>query len=423
LKKDIANPSLIFIAVYLISIFCAIINIKNWGIDMDIRTFLILLIGGLEFVFISVLINNYYNKKFNYNNENTEIKEIKIDLFKIILIYIYSIAVLIILAINVFKIAGHYGTFNNLSQALTLFKQHTSYSIDESLPHYLLLLEKPIIIFAYLFLYFFINNLFSKKRTLKENIKKYWHYLIPVFCYIIQEFLSSNRLTILSLICAATVYSMILYNKKNNWEKEFSVKSIFKLFIILIIVLCLFFVSASFIGRINNNGLVDYITLYAGGSIECLNQFIKNPIESSNIIGKESFYYLIKNLYDYKIIHLNNMYTIHLEFRYYNSTMIGNVYTAYRRWIYDFGYIGMFILQGIMALFFNIYYNRIKYSKMKTKNFSIIIYGFMIYSVFLHPIDGYFYLQTIRIAFITTIILFIIIYYIVKILKIKKRSI
>jgi hypothetical protein len=76
-----------------------------------------------------------------------------------------------------------------------------------------------------------------------------------------------------------------------------------------------------------------------------------------------------------------------------------------------------------MALFFNIYYNRIKYSKMKTKNFSIIIYGFMIYSVFLHPIDGYFYLQTIRIAFITTIILFIIIYYIVKILKIKKRSI
>ncbi|MFU7518193.1 hypothetical protein, partial [Clostridium sp. HCS.1] len=73
-------------------------------------------------------------------------------------------------------------------------------------------------------------------------------------------------------------------------------KSIITIGIIGILVLVIFYLSASWVGRINNKNIIDYITLYCGGSIENLNLFIKSPPEASSIWGKESFYYLIKNL-------------------------------------------------------------------------------------------------------------------------------
>ena len=54
--------------------------------------------------------------------------------------------------------------------------------------------------------------------------------------------------------------------------------------------------------------MVDYITLYAGGSIECFNRFMQDENkQDSEIFGEESFYYLVKNLYDYNIIEMDNV--------------------------------------------------------------------------------------------------------------------
>jgi oligosaccharide repeat unit polymerase len=412
-NKDLIQPSVIFCLVYCVSIFCAILNVSKWNIQLEMKTFLILFLGAVEFIIISLLVNKHFEK----NSKSCEVIQknrsfkIEIEKYKVFIIAVYNVVMIGLLLYYVLNIASQFGEFNSLSEALTLFKQHTSYAKDAELPHLLLFAQKPIIVFAYIFMYLYIKNIiFNEENSILYNIFSKWYYLIPVVGYIIHEFINSNRLTILSLGFAAFTITLILYNIKNNWQKPIKMKSIVTIGIIGIIVLVVFYLSASWVGRINNKNLIDYITLYCGGSIENLNLFIKSPPEASSIWGKESFYYLIKNLHDYGIMPLSKMYPIHLEFRYYDGIMIGNVYTAYRRWLYDFGVAGMIILQGGMALFFNIFYNKIKYSVSKYLDFYIIIFSYMVYAIFLHPIDSYFYLQTVRLAFISTFVLFIIIY-------------
>lgn len=433
LEKDIMQPPVIFCAVYVFSIICAILNIDKWNIIFRNNTFLVLVLGGIEFVCICYAIHKLYNRKekaiesketcTKVENSKTESK-ITIKKYMVVLVCIYDIVILSLLLYNVLSIASQFGEFSNFTEALTLFKNNTSYNVNAEIPHYMNLLGKPVIIFAYIFLYIFLKNILVQEGKWYKKIFKNSYYLIPVFTYICYEFASSNRLTILSLAIGGFTMAMIILNQANNWQKIIKLKTIGKMILVAICGLIMFYFSASFVGRVNSKGLVDYITLYCGGSLECFNRFMQDSPEESDIIGKETFYYLIKNLDSYGIIDLENPYPIHLEFRYGNGEMIGNVYTAYRRWIYDFGIIGMVILQAIMAIFYQTFYEKIKkLSKQgKDTSFLTILYGYMSYPLFLHPIDGYLYLLTIRLAFITTLIMYSLAYIILLKLQIKKEK-
>lgn len=426
-KKDILQPAVIFLAVYTVSIFCAMVNVKSWGIDLKLETFLIILLGGIEFIAISYIINKLYLKKnvnsfkddieANKNQKDIEqeekIKKIKIQNWKLIAIIIYDIIVIMLLIKSIIDIANSFGQFSTFSQALSIYRANTSYNINASLPRIVALLLKPIFATAYIFLFVYIYNIIFTQGKIYKKLFKEAIYLIPVIIYIVQCLLQSNRLNIITVILAGFTMCLILWYEKNSWKKVIKIKNLVILAIVAILGLMMFYKSATLIGRKVSKNMFEYITMYCGGSIECLDLYIREPIEKTNIIGYETFSYFIRNLNDYHIIKLDKVPTPHLEWRYSNDIMVGNVYTAYRRWIYDFGYIGMVILQAIMAIFYNIYYNKIKYSKNKqsTYNIALILYGSFAYSLFTHPIDSTLYSFTCRLAFITQTITLIILYF------------
>lgn len=425
-KKDITQPAVVFLGMYVVSILCAVVNIENWHIELDIKTFLILLLGAIEFVGVCFLFYKLYERdnELDLNDNKVDYEKTrkvkKIAVWKIILICVYDIVVIGLLLYNVLNIASKYGTYNSLSQALNIFKEHTSYNIDASIPKYIGRLQKPIYAFAYIMMFFYIKEIVYSNQNILKVILKRAYYLIPSICFIIQEFLSSNRLSILSLLIGSFVMFMILWNEKHGWRKKVKLKYIGILAVLAILFLIVFYYSASLVGRKNSKNMIDYITLYCGGSIECLNQYIKYPQKRlDKPIGGESFYYLIKNLHDYGFIKLDKFYPIHLEFRFYKNIMIGNVYTAYRRWLNDFGIIGVIVLQGIMAGVYSLLYNKIKMVK-KYKDFAIILYGYIAYALFLHCIDGYLYLLVVRLAFLTTLLTFIVLYWFITSFSITK---
>lgn len=410
-KKDILQPAVIFIAMYTISIACACLNIRKWNIELNLTTFLVILIGAIEFIIINYLIYRKMRKRQNINNtENDYIKESNIDKWKLIIVLLFNITVIGLMLKNVLSIASQYGQFSGLSEALTIFKQHTSYSNDASLPKYMAWLQKFTYPLAYIMSFYYIKEIvFSEDKKLKTAIKKIY-YLIPAVCFVIQELLTSNRLSTLALCIGIFVMTILLVYEKEKWNKTIKLKSVLGIGCIACTLLISFYFSAKLVGRKNSKNMIDYITLYCGGSIDCLNLYFENPPSKENyIIGQESFYYFVKNLRDYKIINIEELPTIHLEFRYNENTMIGNVYTAYRRWINDFGFVGAFILQAIMAICYSYAYNKIKNIR-KEKDFCMIMYAYLAYPLFLHCIDGYFYLLTVRIAFVTTFIIFVLVY-------------
>lgn len=422
LDKDIINPGVIFAAMYVVSVGCAVININRWNIQMSWPAFAVLALGGVEFIGISILIYKYYKKKYFdvltvNNNENTsDVKRVSGIL--VIAICLYSIVAIGLMVKGILDIAGVFGEYHSFSEALTLYKYNASYTVQASLPSYVTIILKPVIACAYIMLFLFLKNMIFMEENIKQKIIKYWYYLLPVVLYILQRLMESNRGAIIDFVAAGITMYFILWNQRYGWKRLVSVKTILKLVVIACVGLILFYFSASLIGRINTKGLFEYITYYCGGSIECFNRYIQNPPAKSEIFGEETFYHLIVNLDSLGITNFNLQATQsgHFDFQYYNDVMIGNIYTAYRRWIQDFGILGAAILQAIMALFFNIFYQKIRVWRLRKKNneFAIILFSYLSYCIYLHPIDGYFYLETFSKSTIAVLVMLYVMYWIVK---------
>jgi oligosaccharide repeat unit polymerase len=411
--KDIFAPSLLFLISYVVSIGSAVLNIERWGIELHPVTFAVLLIGAIEFVGISLWIDRCYKKKTNLSADGKiqfagvePADEIKISAWKQVLTYLGCVVYCVLFYRQVQEIAVSAGGYQSFSEMLRLFKESTSVTLTASVPGWLAQMERIVMICAFIYLYFFLHNvIYCGNNPLVKRIFRNCALLIPFLTYMINGILNSDRLIILQTLVGAIVMIFILWVHRTG-KNNISWKTLLILAGTVCVGLLLFYWSAEKIGRITDKGIFEYITYYCGCGIECLNQFFEAPPEPSAIIGKETFYNLNLKLYNMGILELEEFYPIHLEFRYYGDVMLGNVYTAYRRWIYDFGFVGAAVLQGIMAAFMSVFYNHVKYGKSKNNGFWLIVYSYLAYTVVFHAYDGYLYIQYVSQTGLTTLILF-----------------
>ena len=175
INKDIFSPPLLFLLAYIVSVGCALFNVKLWNIEMIPTTFLVLLLGALEFITIGLLVDKRYQKKENLLHEENRKKLEEIDLpwWKLIFTAAFCCIYMILLYRNVMAIASRHGTYHNLAEALDIFKEETSVTLADSLPWWLGQLERIAMLCAYIFLYVFLVNLISQKGkyTKKKSSK------------------------------------------------------------------------------------------------------------------------------------------------------------------------------------------------------------------------------------------------------------
>ena len=131
INRDIFSPSLLFLLAYIVSVGCAVLNVKRWNIDMWFVTFAVLLIGALEFIIIGLLVDKkceqIWKKTRGASIANHGI--ISIAWWKMGLTIVFCIVYLILLGINVMEIASRSGSYHSFSEALTLFKDTTSMTL------------------------------------------------------------------------------------------------------------------------------------------------------------------------------------------------------------------------------------------------------------------------------------------------------
>jgi oligosaccharide repeat unit polymerase len=105
-------------------------------------------------------------------------------------------------------------------------------------------------------------------------------------------------------------------------------------------------------GKVSNDSIVDSIYLYAGSPIIALNQYLGSPTHN-NIFGYESFTG-VREL-------LNRFFpSINPGLYFLPSIRIGNnvytnIYTSFRSFIADFGYVGLLSIQFLIGLVYTIF--------------------------------------------------------------------
>lgn len=205
------------------------------------------------------------------------------------------------------------------------------------------------------------------------------------------------------------IYSMItffLVYRKYNWGKNSLGKETMIIGIALVSFL-IFFIGIGVInGKIGlDKGIFRVLVHYAGTNISAFDVFINEmTVPDGNYIGTTTLVPI------YSFLH-NHGVDVPQFFQYITRfTALGpvttNVYTAFYRYINDFGYTGCAILMLLIGFLYTFLYR--KMYVLGLKNWMILVYASNVYPIFLMGREERFFneiLTTSRVSFIVLLIL------------------
>lgn len=404
LGQDLFQPSCIVTATYILSLMCCYINKDLWGVELHTETAYVIC-SGLVVFFLGNLIGSFIKKKWKVSN-TTLFKEnhvIIVDKKMLILLLLFQVVALVIYYREIVSISGG---GNNFSQMMTSFRANTGYSAGQSVSMLAGQFAKVSFVIAQVFIFVFLKNTINRKANIQD--------FLPVAIYFVQAIFTGGRFNILVIIIEGLLMYNVLWHKKNGWTSKFRLKTVMLFVCLGCGLLIAFYWLRVLVGRQNETDIVTYIASYAGGSIQLLDMYLQDPIPKADLWGRETFYSLLGDLKKLGIIDFED-YISHLEFRSAGGVVIGNVYTAFRRQMQDFGYYGMLILQFLWSFIITIIYNQIKKSN---SSLFIIFYSIMSYSLFLHSINDSFYSSFLSIGTIVTFVMMTCVWFVITRVKI-----
>lgn len=394
LKTDIVNPGFVVPFVFFVSTCCAIYNQSYWEFEIGEETFAILVSGVVLYVVVSLiayklglLITIRTNREPRYEIYNT-LEPIVVGIPKVILLTGFQFVSTVLYYREVMRVVSSNGG-STISLALTLssYKLLTHFqNIDDEVTGLVSQMYQLTSIIGLVFTYIVIYNFVAQKKVRKIN-------LVPIVVYIISIVLSGNRLSIIRLALVVLVLYFILWHRKNGWHRKIKMLTLLKTMLLLVAVLALFVGLRTVIGKSDSDkDPLYYLTSYAGGSIPLFDLFVKDPISKSVIFGKETLYYI--NQFIGSKFGIDSLdYSFAAEFRRIRGITLGNVYTAFRAYYYDFGYAGMLLCTALHSFFFSTLYALIRKRSSRKEHLGIDIplclFLRVSYSYFLFSINNY----------------------------------
>ncbi|WP_270389911.1 hypothetical protein, partial [Blautia massiliensis (ex Durand et al. 2017)] len=170
LDKDIFSPSFIVCAVFFLSTLGCIVNARYWKTEISMATILVIVGGCLVFSVIGIVCNscckNIYGKR--NANEIFELKLIKVDNWKIVLILLVNLVLIYLQIKFVNNVIAMASSKSLLSWGMKMEYYRNIVSYDSSnlhivIPSYINILNKASMILSYIFVYICVNNFLVKK--------------------------------------------------------------------------------------------------------------------------------------------------------------------------------------------------------------------------------------------------------------------
>lgn len=400
-KKFLFAPSLICILSFLIGLTFLSINLDKWHVELQFETVFIILLGLISLIIGERLGSEKisFSKNYIFNKYFYKIHKFKINQWITILLIIVNSLSTYLFYNEVMRISSLYTTssINDFSDVMAnyrvamMFGDDVSYNVNA----YVSQLVKIVYTSSYIYLFIFIMNIFKKIRF-GENLIN----LVVVLPYLILTFLTGGRIGFIKILAAVLwfIYIASFLNLPKGAFQRFISK--FTKYIIIVIgaILFLFYSLRVAMGRANSTdtNFTDYISLYIGAPILLLDNYISDhdSNKSFDIYHSETFIgvsVFLNKLQGKKI-------NAGLEFRDGPGGInLGNVYTPFRRYYNDFGYLGVillplimgYILAKILAIIF--YWRNILFTRRIS--FFVILFAYLYNALPTYAAEDIFYLR------------------------------
>lgn len=403
-KKDYISPAFIFTFGFFFQGIWVLLFHKQWNLDMHLNTFLVITLGVAEFILVNYLVKMFFKKKYKDSDKtNIVLKPIRISYILEVLFFIFILcAGAVYLYYVVRAVHGNFSSIGAIKNAISAYDSLTKFSDDiDKLPFIVNNINFAVVAAGYWFLYVVINNFLAEKRVRAIEI------LITLGA-IASSMLCGSRTPVFMMIVAGVSYYFVLYFKKKNYQNIFKKKTFIIVACLGVSFILLFAPLAKLLGREVKMGSFEYLSIYCGAQVKNLDSFLQenNYLFKNEFLGSQTFHSALQTVGS-KLPFLGvNEYRMDLPFRRVNGIELGNVYTTFYAFIYDFGYLGLFVLVLIMGLISGFVYEHIIRMKNLDKiKMSILIYGVIFGCLALSFFSDKFYEDIFSMGFVKKIII------------------
>ncbi|MFW5442232.1 O-antigen polymerase [Aerococcus urinaeequi] len=397
-KLDLLSPTIIIVSTFLLSTGVSLINANDWNVKISFDTYFVIVFSILLLVIGEFIVRVFFEKRYNQkaipilSSTNTVmvVPKKKFTIFSII----YTLIVLIWYWYNIRQSVSIVG----IGADDTLLGTYRSNRGGQST--LLTFALASVLSIGYYYIYMLFEVYFYEKKI------KYI-YLLPVFFYALITILSSNRIETIYLIIMLIGSFYIFYQKQRNWKMNMTIRLLSTLIISFFILLLMFYFLGFLTGKSDNQNLYYTISLYIGSSIPALDSFLDDFNYSIANFGKETLLGL-NNLLENLGLDVGFAEQRFLEFRRLGSMPTRtNIYTAFRRILNDYNYLGLFIYQFLVGIVYSWSYQKIK---IKDNNINVLLYIFFVRYLIMQFTDERLVLNVFTITTLVQIFLFIVIF-------------
>lgn len=359
------SPTFVISVLFLISDLFAIAGNMIWNVEINFLLLVVFICGTVSLFFGELFARGIKIKVHAGDLINTSKGVISVPKFRMLILIVAEIIVLVLYYRRLEQIAysiGYSGTM--------LIQYNRVATIDEGIK-----VGSMFTIFlgvisggAFSCIYILINNIYIVKN--RKKLKGNLIYFVPIILYILSSILSGARNGFIRL--GIMIFSCFLIQYQERFKKVKIMKITVIGSIALGVFLVLFVNLGKLTGKTTASNSVDIILLYVGSAIVGLSCWLgQGKVFTSTHFGAESFWglrYLANKFFG--SITVVGQYAEGVKFP--NGTET-NIYTGFRAYLYDFGWVGMSLMMFIIGFVITWCYLVIK---QKRKPRLIVIYSF-----------------------------------------------
>ena len=373
-EYDVLNPS--FIYSICLTVFCilAALYTKTWDLPMHFNTSIIIIIMSLMFIGGGALADFCCNINKNATKQKSFVtKEFLINgplCFFLTIILLYFLYLNYLDFVNIATQVTKETEFNKMLKPVIdgLNLQKIQLSRWNS---YRLRFATGM---AYLSILAIWINVMVRRY---KEIMKWSVFVLLYFPFII---LTGGRQQFMYLIIFSLISFFLVYRKSHN-NKYSLKKEIFIIGIATIAFLFCFLGMGLVNGKIGADAsFIKVLAHYAGTNISAFDVYINEMVmPDTPYIGTTTFAPIYNFLYKYgvNVPHFFQYITLFTVF----GPVTTNVYTAFYRYIHDFGYFGCSMIMFLLGFVYTYIYKQIYHYDLK--NWMILIYASIAYPIFL----------------------------------------
>lgn len=379
-RRELAAPAVVYSFSFFICTIPAAIFSQRWELGLHLNTFLVITVGGLIFISVchiveKVMAKMVLNPNKIHKHSWITIKSENIRDWKLYILLLIGVTTIVFTLYEEISLTGQ----ENIVSAMLVYDQVSKFSDSENF-----VFSKPIWILrgfidalGYWCIFVIVRNLSEKKK-----VSMLMYALLILALINIGDTGNRGGLVnyFVSLICVWLIFH------KTTYREYITKKNIVMAIIIIGALLVAFRFSASLLGRETSGNIFEYLATYIGAQIKNLDIYLQTGTMNHGLGSSQTFINIITWLGP-KTGLFPTTYKLDLPFQSINGFNLGNVYTTYYAFLYDFGYVGAVLLTALMAAISQIIYcsvlrNTAQKPVPLTSLIYIYIYSFLLFSFF-----------------------------------------